>query len=415
MKSILTIILVMSFTLGRTQSVDYYLEMASENNPGLKARYAEYEAALQQIPQVQALPDPTVSVSAFGRMIETRVGPQKAIFTFNQMFPWFGTLKSMGNVAALTAEAKFHEWLDARNELFFQVKASYYPLFELEQMIKLQQENKKILETFKTLVTTQFKNGKGSMVDVVRVDIMLEDINTELKVLEQKKKPLLAMLNKLLNREQDTGVAVADSLAIDFSLPVASADSILQNNPKLSRLEITEDTWDAQADVARKEGLPSFGVGLNYTIIGMRTDLPEGQADMAVPDNGMDAIMPMISFSLPIYRKKYRASVREAQEMQKSASEMRQEVANELLAAHSMAWFEKQKAVEEFLLFETQTKNIEQAVRLLISTYSNSGQDFEEVLRMQQLLLRYQIDSATALKDYFIAVARLDYLAGKGL
>lgn len=415
MKSILTIILVMSFTSGRTQSVDYYLELASENNPGLKARYAEYEAALQQIPQVQALPDPTVSVSAFGRMIETRVGPQKAIFTFNQMFPWFGTLKSMGNVAALTAEAKFHEWLDARNELFFQVKSSYYPLFELEQMIKLQQENKKILETFKTLVTTQFKNGKGSMVDVVRVDIMLEDINTELKVLEHKKKPLLAMLNKLLNREQNTGVAVADSLAIDFSLPVASADSILQNNPKLSRLEITEDTWDAQADVARKEGLPRFGVGLNYTIIGKRTDLPEGQGGMAVPDNGMDAIMPMISVSLPIYRKKYQASVREAQEMQKSASEMRQEVANELLAEHSMAWFEKQKAVEEFLLFEAQIKNIEQTVRLLISTYSNSGQDFEEVLRMQQLLLRYQIDSATAIKDYFIAVARLDYLAGKGL
>jgi cobalt-zinc-cadmium efflux system outer membrane protein len=406
MKNITLIILLFSALSGYAQIIDDYLKIASENNPALKARYAEFEAAMQRIPQVTTVPDPTFSVSALGRMIETRVGPQRAVFTFNQMFPWFGTLKAQGDAAALMAEAKFQQWVDARNELFFQVKSAYYLLYELEQRIKFQEENKAILETFKTLATSQFKNGRGTMVDVVRVDLMLQDILTEINVLKKKRKPLVAQFNKLLNRDLNAEVVVADSLAIDFPIPEVSADSILENNPRLAELETTESAWEAQAVVARKQGLPKLGVGLNYTVIGKRTDVE-------LPDNGMDAIMPMVSISLPIYRKKYRASTKEAELMRTSVSERRQEVTNNLFAAFEMAQFEKQKAVEEYRLYDSQIRSSQQAITLLLSTYSSSGKDFEEVLQMQQTLLRYQITGASALKDYFIALARLDYLIGK--
>src|SRR5690606_3820876 len=75
-----------------SQSLDDYLKEAAENNPVLKADYAGFEAALQKAPQVASLPDPTLTVSAFGRMIETRLGAQEARFSLTQMFPWFGTL-----------------------------------------------------------------------------------------------------------------------------------------------------------------------------------------------------------------------------------------------------------------------------------------------------------------------------------
>jgi cobalt-zinc-cadmium efflux system outer membrane protein len=406
MKNIMLIILLFSALSGYAQTIDDYLKIASENNPALKARYAEFEAAMQRIPQVTTIPDPTFSVSAFGQMIETRMGPQRAVFTFNQMFPWFGTLKAQGDAATLMAEAKFQQWVDARNELFFQVKAAYYPLYELEQMIKFQEENKAILETFKTLATSQFKNGRGTMVDVLRADIMLQDILTELEVLKKKRKPLVAQFNELLNRELKAEVVIADSLVIDFPSPEVSADSLLENNPRLAELEITESAWEAQGVVAQKQGLPRLGIGLNYTVIGKRTD-------MELPNNGMDAIMPMVSISLPIYRKKYKAAIKEAELMRTSVVERRQEVTNNLLAAFETAKFEKQKAVEEYRLYDSQIQSSQQAITLLLSTYSSSGKDFEEVLQMQQTLLRYQITSASALKDYFIALARLDYLTGK--
>ena len=406
MKNIVLIIFLFSALSIQAQTIDDYLKIASENNPALRARFAEFEAAMQRIPQVSALPDPTFSVSAFGRMIETRVGPQRAVFTFNQMFPWFGTLKAQRDAAALRADAKFQQWIDARNELFFQVKAAYYPLFELEQMIKFQEENREILETFKTLATSQFKNGRGSMVDVVRVDIMLQDVITELSILKKKRNPLVAQFNKLLNRDQHAEVVVSDSLTIDFSPPEVSSDSILQNNPRLAELEITENAWQAEAVVAKKQGMPKLGVGLNYTVIGERTD-------MELPDNGMDAIMPMVSISLPIYRKKYKAAIKEAELMRTSISERKRDLTNNLLASFEMAQFEKQKAMDEYQLFDAQIKSTHQAITLLLSTYSNAGEDFEEVLLMQQTLLKYQINSASALKDYYIALARLDYFTGK--
>lgn len=413
MKKILLILMLISGIGLQAQTLDEYLKVAAENNPGLKAKYAEFEAAMQKIPQVKSLPDPTLSMSAFGQMIETRVGPQRAIFIFNQMFPWFGTLKAQGNAMALFAEAKFQAWLDAHNELFYKVKAAWYPLYELDQTIQYQQENKAILESYKTLAETRFKNGNGTMVDVIRVDIMMDDIVTELKLLEDKRKPLLAQFNKLLNREMSSEVVITDTLIPNDSLSLFSVDSMLQNNPKLAELDKKAKAWKQQQIVAKKQGMPKLGVGLNYTVIGERTDLPAGQAGMSVPDNGKDAIMPMFSVSLPIYRKKYKAMVKESEFMQTSVEQMKQEVNNDLLASYEMAWFELEKATEEYELFATQMEKTQQATRLLLTAYSNSGKDFEEVLRMQQLLLKYEIATATATKNYYTAVAKLEYLTAK--
>lgn len=391
----------------QAQTLEDYLKIAEDSNPGLKARYAEFEAAMQKIPQVKSLPDPIFSVSAFGQMLETRVGPQRAIFILNQMFPWFGTLKAQGDAVTLMAEARFQGWLDARNELLYQVKSAYYPLYEQEQIIRFQRENKAIFETFKSLAVTRFKNGTGTMVDVIRVDIMIEDINTELKLLEEKRTPLLARFNKLLNRELQQEVAVSDTLVPEAAV-VFEKDSILQNNPRLAELDKKIKSAQAQAVAAKKQGFPKLGVGLNYTVIGERTD-----TDMEVPGNGKDAIMPMISVSLPVNSKKYSAAVKEAEWMQTSFQEMKQEVSNGLLASYEMAAYDLMKAEEEYELFAVQKDKTRQAAKLLLSAYSNTGKDFEEVLRMQQMLLMYQTATATALKDYFTAMAKLHYLTAK--
>jgi outer membrane protein TolC len=97
------------------QTLDDYLAIAEKNNPQLKAKLQEFEAAIQRVPQVSSLPDPSLNVSAFGQMVETRVGQQMARFSLSQMFPWFGTLAAQKDAAALAAEAQYAAYLDARN------------------------------------------------------------------------------------------------------------------------------------------------------------------------------------------------------------------------------------------------------------------------------------------------------------
>jgi cobalt-zinc-cadmium efflux system outer membrane protein len=156
------------------QNLPAYFEIIAENNPGLQSKYKEFESALQRTAQVTSLPEPTLSVGYFISPVETRVGPQRARFSLTQMFPWFGTLELQGEMATLMAEAKFQNFLDYRNQLYYKSSMIYFPLLELEELLKIGKENIRILESYKIISNVKFQNGKVGMVDVLRVDIMLK-------------------------------------------------------------------------------------------------------------------------------------------------------------------------------------------------------------------------------------------------
>ena len=159
-------------------------------------------------------------------------------------------------------------------------------------------------------------------------------------------------------------------------------------------------------ELSKKQGLPKLGVGLDYVFVGDRTD-------MVVPDNGKNVIMPMISMSIPIYRRKYNAATKEAQFKQEAIVNYKTNTENTLVSNYEMAWFELEKARQLVELYKAQTLKTNQAISLLETAYSNSGKDFEEILRMQQELLKYQIATATATKAFYVALAKLDYLTSK--
>ena len=161
----------------------------------------------------------------------------------------------------------------------------------------------------------------------------------------------------------------------------------------------------AQEEVARKQGLPKFGVGLDYVMV--------GEGTINVPDNGKDVVMPMISLSLPIFRGKYKAAVKEAQFIQSAISSYKEDFENNLVSSYEMTWYELDRANQLIDLYHAQITKTEQAITLLLTAYSNSGKDFEEVLRMQQELLKYQMAETIALKEYYTALAKLDYLTAK--
>ena len=406
MKNVFTIILVLISMGSYSQTLEEYFKIAAENNPGLLSQYKEFEAVLQKVPQVSTLPDPSLSFGYFVSPVETRVGPQKARFSLTQMFPWFGTLKAQGDAAALMAEAKYQSFLDARNKLYFEVSAAYYPLYELQEWIKIEERNIAILESYKTISNSKFKNGVGTLVDVLRVDIFLKESQTNLEILKKKERPLLTTFNKLLNRGEFEPVSISETLEIDMLSFDNGKDSLLVDHPLLNSLELKVKAVEASERAAIKQGFPKIGLGLDYVMVDKRTD-------MVVPDNGKDVLMPIVTLSLPIFRKKYKAAVKEAQLMQESYSLQKTEMTNSLLSNYEMAFFDIEQQTALVSLFDEQITESEQALNLLFTSYGNSGKDFEEVLRMQQQLLTYDKLKITALKQYKIALAKLNYITAK--
>jgi outer membrane protein TolC len=161
-----------------------------------------------------------------------------------------------------------------------------------------------------------------------------------------------------------------------------------------------------QQIVAQKEGLPMLGLGIDYSIISKRTD--------ANPEmNGQDAIMPMLTVTLPIFRKKYRAAKKEAEFMASSMEQEQEAQKNELQSAYELTLYDLKKAEQLMALYEKQLVSSGQASKLLISGFSNSIIDFEEVLQMNQDILMLQTQEVEAIKSGFTAKAKLDYLISK--
>ena len=386
------------------QSINDYYTIAAENNPELKAKYKEFEAAMQKIPQVSSLPDPNLSMGYFISPVETRLGPQNMRFSLTQMFPWFGTLKAQKNTATLMAESKYQAFLNAKNQLYSQVATAYYPLYELLKLKDIEQENIKILESYKNIANAKFENGKGSLVDVLRVDIMIKDAQTNLEILNKKEPALTSWFNSILNRKYDEKIVVSKKIET-IELPIEYRKDSIATNPILQELELKKQASEATIEVARKQGLPKLGVGLDYVFVG------NGMNNF--PDSGKDIIMPMVSVSLPIFRKKYNAATKEAKLMQESFSFQKEAYENKLNGTYYKLVFELQKERDLLKLYEGQVITLSKSLSLLFAYYSNANKDFEEVLRMQQELLKYQKMQLSSISTFYIKLAELDYLTAK--
>ena len=402
-KILIIFILFFAYNVEGQTINDYYI-IAAENNPELKAKYKEFEAAMQKIPQVSSLPDPNLSMGYFISPVETRLGPQNMRFSLTQMFPWFGTLKAQKNAATLMAESKYQAFLNAKNQLYSQVATAYYPLYELLKLKDIEQENIKILESYKNIANAKFENGKGSLVDVLRVDIMIKDAQTNLDILTKKEPALTSWLNSILNRKYNEKIVISKDLQI-MELPMEYRKDSITTNPILQELELKKQASEVAIEVARKQGLPKLGLGLDYVLVG------KGMNNF--PDSGKDIIMPMVSVSLPIFRKKYNAATKEAKLMQESFSFQKEAYENKLNGTYYKLVFELEKERDLLKLYEGQVLTLSKSLNLLFAYYSNANKDFEEVLRMQQELLKYQKMQLSSTSTFYIKLAELDYLTAK--
>ena len=98
-----------------------YLLCAANNNPGLKAAYEKWRAAVEQVPQAKSLPEPQIS---YGYATEST--PQRKMFDAMQMFPWFGTINARTEVASAESKAAYKQFEAKKLELFYEVKQAFY-------------------------------------------------------------------------------------------------------------------------------------------------------------------------------------------------------------------------------------------------------------------------------------------------
>ena len=391
--------------------LDDYLEMAAKNNPELKSIFNSYLALLERMPQARALPDPTVMFSIFASPVETRVGAQNAGISLSQAFPWFGQLKSQEQAVAMLAKARYEAFEDAKNRLFFDIRSTYFDLYVLEAAIDITDENVRLLESFRELANVRLESNKGSAVDLLRVEMDLDELNNQLLYLEDSRIPIQARFNELLNEEIPVSIVVPDTLRTIAFIEGKNTllDSILVQNPVLKGLDYELSALDYEIDVAQKMGLPSFSIGFSYTSISPRTD-------MDIPDNGKDAlIFPQVGVRVPINRGKYRSMIKEKELLKSSVNYRKEDKENKLETILEQSWRDYADAQRRVGLYHRLIAYATQSLDILVAQYTAAGVDFEEVLRMERQLLRYELELEKARADQNTYVAYINYITGKQL
>jgi len=400
------LLLLVSSMLSAQQVLEGYLLEAAENNPGLKAKFNDYLAALEVAPQVKALPDPTLAFGYFISPVETRVGPQQFKISASQMFPWFGTREARENVAIQSAKAKYEIFLEAKSKLFNEVRATYFNVYLNRRAIEITRENLIILNTFRKLANIKVESGKVSAVDEYRIEMEMGDLENQLALLVDKQYVLELMFNKLLNKEREQHVITPEVLWItDLALSKEQVlDSIEANNHQLLVLSMQQETLSYRKELASKQGKPNFSIGLDYTFIG------QGENMLA----GTDAFMfPMLGITIPLYRNKYRAMVNEVMYLQEARGYEKAEKLNLLETIFENAWKDYRDADRRLLLFNSQLELAEQSMRLLETEYATGNKNFEEILRMERKVLTYGLELERSRSDKQAAISFINYLMGK--
>lgn len=406
MNKIATVIIFLSVcvSLQAQQSIlTAYHKNAIDSSAALKAVYKKYEMALERIPQVSSLPDPNISFAYGLSPIETRLGAQQTKISAMQMFPWFGTLSAKEQQAANQAKAVFEEYVLQRNKLVYEASESWYSLYFFSQSIENTQKQIEIFEMLERQANVKFESSEGSMVNVLRFQMKIEELAAKVKLLKDQKKIEQTRFNSLLNRKPNETVNIADSLTIPENR-IFSLDSVLQNNPQLKILDANYTATEFQLKAAQKSGYPTIGVGIDYAFIGDRTD-------MQVDGSGTDAIMPMVSISIPLYRKKYKAKENEAKLNRERIAYSKTATENALATNFEKALQNYNDAKRNIDLYRSLLSKANQALRILQTAYATSGKDYDQLLEVQNSVLNYQIAYDKAVSDLHKAISYLEFLS----
>ena len=159
-----------------------------------------------------------------------------------------------------------------------------------------------------------------------------------------------------------------------------------------------------QSEVLNKrEGLPMIGFGLDYLPVSERTD-------MQVIENGKDVLMPMVTVSIPIFNSKYSSISRQNKLRQNEIETQKNQRFNVLKTAFSAAIAQRNQAR---IKFNTQQKNLNQAEdaeEILIKNYETGTIDFNDVLDIQELQLKFQLNQIESVKTYYTQQSVINYL-----
>jgi outer membrane protein TolC len=394
----------------QSSSLSDLVAEALTQNPDLQAAKSRWQMYERKVLPARSLDDPRLGLSFSNYPVDSLQADETPMtgneLQLSQSFPFPGKLDAKGEMAVQQALWYKGAWEDARLQLVQKVKDAWYHLYYRDRAIAITRKNIALLDDFIQLTETRYAVGTGLQQDVLKAQVERSKLMDRLFTLRQERTTVLADLNTLLARPTASPVTTTTDLGMtEVKQEVAELQDLSrENRPLYVSYQALIDRYQSQRKLARLNYYPDFNVWAGYR---MRE---EATGD---PARGTDFVSAGVSINLPIWQKKRKEAVAEAESGVRLARQRFDDFRNRVHFAISDAYAQLEKNRDLVALYKTGIiPQAQQTYEASLSAYQVGDVDFLSLLDSLLTLYRYRIDFHRALSDYQRSVARLEAASG---
>jgi outer membrane protein TolC len=267
------------------------------------------------------------------------------------------------------------------------VKRAYYELYFVQQAIRITEEDKKQLELIAAVVDRKYRVERNvTQQDLLNVQVAVAQLETDLVKLRQQLESTQARLAEQLHLSPDTQVRAVDRLAPE-ELPGSLADlyrRAIAGRPELREALATIARDQRSVELARLNYYPDLTLGATWVDI--------SSSGISPVANGRDAVLVGASINVPIYHKRLRAGVREAEAKAVSSARKYDSLKDQTQSEVKDLFAQATSQQELLQLFREEIiPKAQQALEQSISAYQVGKVDFLQMIDNWRDLLRFEI------------------------
>jgi outer membrane protein TolC len=210
-------------------------------------------------------------------------------------------------------------------------------------------------------------------------------------------------MNALLHQADTVKIALNREFQLEEQVhKELNARDTLVDYPQLRSIAIQKQAALIEKSIARKKGMPQFGIGLDYAVIAERDNFNSSF-------NGQDAFMPMVSISLPIFRGKYKAMKRQAELQNDRLENKMQQKQLDLKAGLQTLIYQLEDIRNVLASVNHQLSNSFKIYELKLSQYESQELDLDELIRYQQDIIALKGRKLSLRRDLHIKYYQYKY------
>jgi outer membrane protein TolC len=403
-----------------------YLILALENNPDIKRAEEDARAQAARIPQVTALSDPMLMTKTLPEPVRTAEGDNFFILGVSQKLPVPEKLDRAGRIALQDTRMAIARWEQVRLQVIADVKRAYFQLYIIDKTVHITAQNQDLLRSLIDAARGQVAAGKRRQEDVLRAQVELSNLESQIIELRQRRIAAEAMLNTLLDRSPTTSVPEPepfDIRKVDVRLKQFFAKGI-KTNPELKRFKRQIERDKEAVSLARLAYWPDFTVGFEWMSMQPRDAFvppinPQtGRRPVVsqLSEDGSDNWTITFGFNVPIWLEKIEAGIREARRKLSASMHQYKAAKNRVYFQIEDAFTRVQAQQELAELFNsTIIPQAKQAYEVSRIGYVVGRSDFLDVIDNWQKWLTFNIQYHRAIGELERSVADLEQAIGLSL